>query len=152
MYAYIHSFLHFFLQLCSPSWMSMISHSSLSLAVRSYLLEFSLGFLKEPRRTNYLTGGPLQWWYTSLCVRCRKWDELDMMLRAQWTRCVNRQQIVTQSVSAMGVYVVSVHPRSSAKGQWNLSGLWGRRQDNDGFRGQPWLWAPEDARHYWLDG
>lgn len=60
---------------------------------------------------------------------------MDVVLRAQWMRCVNRQQIVTQSVSAMGVYVVSVHPRSSAKGQWNPSGLWGSRQDNDGFRG-----------------
>ena len=60
MYAY--SFIHFF---CSyvlhlEAGMSLISHSSLSLAVRSYLLDFSLGFLKEPRRSNYLTGGPLQ--------------------------------------------------------------------------------------------
>ena len=60
MYAY--SFIHFF---CSyvlhlEAGMSVISHSSLSLAVRSYLLDFSLGFLKEPRRSNYLTGGPLQ--------------------------------------------------------------------------------------------
>ena len=138
--ACMHIFIHSFIFFCSyvlhlEARMSMISHSSLSLAVRSYLLEFSLGFLKEPRRSNYFTGGPLQWWCTSLCVRCRKWDELDMVLRAQWTRCVNRQQIVTQSVSAMGVYVVSVRPRSSAKGQWNLSGLWGCRQDSDGFRG-----------------
>ena len=61
-------------------------------------------------------------------------------------RCVNRQQIVTQSVSAMGVYVVGEHPGSSAKGQWNPSGLWGSRQGSDGFRGAALALGPRGCQ------
>ena len=59
---------------------------------------------------------------------------MDVVLRAQWRRWTSRQQIVTQSVGAVGVYVASVRPGNADEGQWNPRGLCGSRQDNDGFR------------------
>lgn len=147
----IHSFMFCSYVFHLMAGMSGILMSSLSLAVRSYFAGFFIG-IPESTREKQLP----HWRSTAVTVYrllrqvAGGWNELDVVLRAQRRRRTSRQRVVTQSVGATGVYIVSVRPGNSDEGQWNPRGPCESRQDSDGFRVAALALGPRGRSHYWL--